>query len=167
MEVENAAGLSNDTDQNTEEIEIEIPPDNAWMADLNTGSLEHTSTMKIQMTLEIPYKIPPEVLLRAEDINPNDGSGIKTFEPSETECRLCSAPLGPAIFPQGCRAAGGNGVLMTNRHPFHPINIKQKKCTSKECGAINLLFPYEMGKKCVKYIREIKSMLDLILKFDY
>ena len=95
------------------------------------------------MKREIPYNIPPSIVSKSDSLFITEG--IHCFEPLENACHLCGYLLSKSMFQQGSNSMGGNGFLITNKHPFVRIDIKVKKCLNKDCEATNVLFPYDQG----------------------
>lgn len=111
---------------------------------------QRSKTIDLQMTKELPYKFSPDILRKLDMICLASNEPL-SFEPLQLYCHLCQYVLSDLVFPQGCSSDGGNGVLLTNNHPFRKINIKLKKCPNPICGAINPLFPIEQGKHWTRY----------------
>ena len=95
-------------------------------------------TLEIQKSRSLPLDIPPYIVNRVYSIKLENGN---IFTPSNTECVRCGHRLGKSINQHGIES----GYLITNFHAFSKIQIKMKKCLSVDCGAANLLFPYELG----------------------
>jgi len=99
--------------------------------------------IKIQLQYQIPYHIPPAIVSMSDKFSFSEV--LPCFEPSEVQCKQCEFNLSQAMFPQGCSSVNGNGILLTNKNPFMKINIKLKKCLSENCGAVNVIFPFNEG----------------------
>ena len=117
-----------------------------WYTDLEYLTTHHAASLKLQMLQKVPYFIPPDVVQKVNEICVHPGVEKLAFEPSEEECGLCGSKLNRAVYPQGCHSSHGNGMLLINKHPFFKAEIKVKKCTNADCGEINHLFPYSLGK---------------------
>ncbi len=127
-----------------EEIEASHSSNVSWDEQFSKLLIHVTSTIQLQMQYKIPYAIPVQILNKADELDWGRDE-LPVFAPLHTECMLCSSILGAVLFPQGCNKSNGNGILLTNRFPFKPIEIKIKKCSNVDCGAINQLLPYEKG----------------------
>ncbi len=119
--------------------------DKNWEACLKGLPINHASTLKLQMQHRIPYRIPIDIVQKVDEINIEESDKRPTFEPSNISCSLCGSTLNDAVYPQGCDSSNGNGILLIHKHPYLKINIKVKKCSNKECSAINQVFPYNIG----------------------
>ena len=117
-----------------------------WHTDLEGLPTHHAASLKLQMQQRIPYVVPPDVIQKVDEICVQPGVEKLAFEPSEQDCWLCGSKLNDAVYPQGCDSSRGNGMLLINKHPFFRIDIKVKKCSNVDCGAVNQLFPYSHGK---------------------
>ena len=67
------------------------------------------------------------------------------FQPSESECLVCSASLSDSMTPQGS-VTSYNGFMFTNQNPFKKVTIKVKKCLNTNCRAVHKAFLYDIGK---------------------
>lgn len=150
-----AKKVKEDTELQTENIAIDFQADIGesqsvgltWKDDLQQAfKQDRIATMELQMSRQIPYAIPVEILVAADSLQLNDLESTLIFEPSETTCILCLSPLGASVFQQGADPKNKTDFLLTRRYPFHRIHIKVKKCLNSSCGAMNQIFPYTMGE---------------------
>lgn len=139
--------------ENTENVEerldddfLEHVPGSGWLSKLEKVPLRRASTLKLQMEKEIPYRLSPDIVAKADKLNVDSSKERACFEPGEVICGLCGHNLGSPVYPQGCDSSGGNGILLTCTRPFQRIDIKLKKCLNPSCGASNLLFPLDIGR---------------------
>ena len=88
---------------------------------------QRCKTIDLQMIKELSYRFSSDILLKPDMICLALNEPL-SFEPSQLYCQRCHYVLSDSVFPQGCSSDGGNGVLLTNNHPFRKINLKLKKC---------------------------------------
>ncbi len=134
-----------------------------WEDELQGLSTSNANTLRLQMQRQIAYEIELDIVNNSTNLHYGTKcgvSGVPIFEPVHQKCNLCSSPLGKSVFPQGCSAAGGNGMLITHAQPFRGISIKIKKCKNKDCCAVNQIFPYDIGMN----LMFMKSILNEIKK---
>eukprot|EP00111_Clytia_hemisphaerica_P007271 TCONS_00021129-protein len=96
-------------------------------------------TIDLQFKYSIPYIIPPKILRLSDNLNCNESL---IFEPDTEVCRLCGFSLSKSSNQHGIKDC----YIITNKDPFNKVTIKVKKCQDKSnCGATNMVFPYEQG----------------------
>ena len=88
---------------------------------------QRCKTIDLQMIKELSYRFSSDILQKPDMICLASNEPL-SFEPSQLYCQRCQYVLSDSVFPQGCSSDGGNGVLLTNNHPFRKISLKLKKC---------------------------------------
>lgn len=131
-----------------------------WEDDLKKVNMGHASTLRLEMTYEIPYEIPIEILEATDRIELDLDGAAPIFQPSINYCALCTASLGEPMLPQG---ANSDCWILTSKYRLCPIVIKTKRCSNERCKAMNNIVPHEMGmlllysRKCWSKQQQILS----------